>query len=224
MFLPDSLSTVVELGFTSSIRFLQPGLLLHGRPAPHSKGSRDDTTAAKPPGSGLLGAALSWGAQLLQQHKPQQSPSSPPGPAGPQEQQHQLGSNSGQQPQSDRPLQPTSAVSVQSKSLDEGGQRALSTGMLDKSAQGGVVQEGSQAARQPPRRLGRKASVKRQQQQVQAADQQPLLWPWQPQPKKAQPSIPRSSWRHRKEIEEAGQLEVRDVKGSVQGSCKGSAA
>ncbi|WIA32340.1 hypothetical protein OEZ86_003176 [Tetradesmus obliquus] len=40
--LPDTLHTVVELGFTSSIRFLQPGLLLHGHSAPHSHGSYDD--------------------------------------------------------------------------------------------------------------------------------------------------------------------------------------
>ncbi|KAF8071241.1 Kcnt2 [Scenedesmus sp. PABB004] len=40
--LPDALHTVVELGFTSSIRFLQPGLLLHGRAPPHSAGSYDE--------------------------------------------------------------------------------------------------------------------------------------------------------------------------------------
>eukprot|EP00775_Hariotina_reticulata_P001447 gene1447-1788_t len=41
--LPDTLQTVVELGFTSSIRFLQPGLLLHGHSAPHTSSSYEDS-------------------------------------------------------------------------------------------------------------------------------------------------------------------------------------
>jgi hypothetical protein len=41
-----------------------------------------------------------------------------------------------------------------------------------------------------------------------------LLWPWQQQQQgrgQGHSKLPRSSWRHRKEIEEAGQLEVGSV-------------
>jgi hypothetical protein len=55
--LPDMLHAVVELGFTSSVRFLQPGLLLHGVRAPRSSAAAQQQPFH--PGSILVNA---WAA------------------------------------------------------------------------------------------------------------------------------------------------------------------
>jgi hypothetical protein len=65
--LPDMLHAVVELGFTSSVRFLQPGLLLHGVRAPRSSAAAQQQPFH--PGSILVKAwtaGLSAAAHALQ--------------------------------------------------------------------------------------------------------------------------------------------------------------
>ena len=67
-----------------------------------------------------------------------------------------------------------------------------------------------QQKQQPQQRQQRR----QEQRGLQHEKQQRLLWPWQQhQQGRAQghSKLPRSSWRHRKEIEEAGQLEVGSV-------------
>jgi hypothetical protein len=49
--LPESLHAVVELSFTSSVRLLQPGLLLHGGPSAQGFGGGAPKAAAAPPSS-----------------------------------------------------------------------------------------------------------------------------------------------------------------------------
>jgi hypothetical protein len=157
--LPDVLHTVVELGFTSSIRFLQPGLLLHGRSAPHSHGSFDDAAGQGSGfGAGLLaavqglfggsGSSSSSSRRAASRQQPAQRPSvynrSRSGD-------YSLGSS----PNSSRSSSPTAAKSS------------------SNSSRSGSPQYYQQQQQLPP-----------------------------PHSK-----LPRSSWRHRKEIEDAGRAE-----------------
>lgn len=148
--LPDTLHTVVELGFTSSIRFLQPGLLLHGHSAPHSHGSYDDPAGQ---GSGF-GAGVMAAVKGL------------------------LGSSSSKA--SGRQRRRNSS-SFSSRAGD------YSTGASPSSSRSNSPSDGSSS------RSGSPQYYQQQQQQQQL-----------PSPHS---KLPRSSWRHRKEIEEAGRAE-----------------
>jgi hypothetical protein len=163
--LPDVLHTVVELGFTSSIRFLQPGLLLHGHSAPHSHGSYDDGTVQ---GSGfgaglvaavkgLFGGNSSSGSSSKARRRQQQGL-------------HSVHSNSSS----------SSSSSVSSRAGD------YSAGPSPSSSR-----SSSPTAVTSSRSGSPQYYQQQQQQQL-------------PPPSSKQP---RSSWRHRKEIEDAGRAE-----------------
>jgi len=204
VFLPDSLSTIVELGFTSSIRFLQPGLLLHGRPAPHSSGSVDEAPGFDFPGSQLVQHLLTgWRNSLAWlQPKGASSASSTGGSRGHSmdssnlHKQHQQESGTGVQQVPDRFLSTGSPVGTRPPSPLQ------------------ALQAKQQQELQQPAPLRDTPQQQQQQQQ-----QQPLAWPWHQQLHKHRQQqqhrakLPRSSWRHRKEIEETGQLEVRGTLG-----------
>jgi hypothetical protein len=158
--LPDVLHTVVELGFTSSIRFLQPGLLLHGRSAPHSHGSYDDA-----PGQGSgLGSGLLAAVKGLFGGSGSSSSSSSSSRAASRQQHAQRPAaynssrsgdySSGSSPSTSRSSSPTAADSSSSR-----------------GASPQYYQQQQQQLRPPHHKL------------------------------------PRSSWRHRKEIDDAGRAE-----------------
>jgi hypothetical protein len=153
--LPDVLHTVVELGFTSSIRFLQPGLLLHGRSAPHSHGSYDDAAGQGSGfGAGLLAAVQGlFGGSSSSSSRTAASRQQPAQRSAMYNRSRSGDYSLGSSPKSSRSNSPSAADSSSSSSSRSGSQQ--------------------------------------QQQQL------PL-----PHSK-----LPRSSWRHRKEIEDAGRAE-----------------
>lgn len=204
VFLPDSLSTIVELGFTSSIRFLQPGLLLHGRPAPHSSGSVDEAPGFDFPGSQLVhGLMTGWRHSLAWlRPKGDRSASSTGGSRG-----HSMdGSNLHKQHQQER-----------GPGVQQAPDRFLNTGSPIGTRPPSPLQA-LQAKQQQDPQSQQPPQTSNTPQQQQQRRQQPFAWPWhqqlhfhRQQQQQHRAKLPRSSWRHRKEIEEAGQLEVRGM-------------
>jgi hypothetical protein len=160
--LPDILHTVVELGFTSSIRFLQPGLMLHGHSAPHSHGSYEDA----------VGQGSSLGAGLITAIKGLLGGSSS----------NSSGSKAPVRQQQGHAFMRNSSSSMNSRAGD------YSTGSSPSSSRSSSPSDATSS---------RSGSPQYYQQQQQQQRQLP------PPASK----LPRSSWRHRKEIEEAGRAE-----------------
>lgn len=182
VFRPESLSTIVELGFTSSIRFLQPGLLLHGRPAPHSQSSYDEPGAVRLPGTALvtgLWAGLAQGLSRI------------------------VGSADGSGGQQAQVQQRLAAAAGGGGG---GGDAWLATGSpaSTRAASPSNQQLLQQQQAQPQQQQHHGGHAGSSSSSAAGPAQQSWLWRQQ-----RQPQLPRSSYRHRKEIEEAGQLEVR---------------
>lgn len=218
VFLPDSLSTVIELGFTSSIRFLQPGLLLHGRPAPHSSGSVDEGPSGfEFPGSQQLGnmlSGLSLGlGRLAGSNKGGSNGGSSRGGSTTSSRGSMDGGHKQQDGVQSHPLTAdaflsngSSAASRPSTPKQQQQQQDVQQPPQHPPHQG--VQPNQQQEQQQLRQRQRRQRHEEDRRQQQ---QERLAWPWrqQLQQQRHLSRLPRSSWRHRKEIEEAGQLEVR---------------
>jgi hypothetical protein len=226
VFLPDSLSTIVELGFTSSIRFLQPGLLLHGRPAPHSSGSVDEAPGPGGslfPGQQLLAKSLSglvsgWDRLLRGPQQQEGTGSDSSSSSG-----RDLNRRHGSSGSGSRGGSVDQEGALRSHPLEEDGYLPTGSPAASRTASPWWQQQQAtqQQQQQQPGAFGQQAAQPRQaarQRQQQQQQQQRLSWPWQQELLLQQlqagadaVKLPRSSWRHRKEIEEAGQLEVRAV-------------